>query len=155
MMKTIMAGLDRLMHLDEVLGSLALFALFVIALANALMRYFLNAPLAWAEEILQLLLVWATFLGASALVRRNEHVLIDLFGERLPGPLERWRERIFNVVMIMTAAGVMLYWGLKLLPFAAFRSTPMLQIPYFWVYLVIPLSAAMMLYHGARRLFTR
>ncbi len=79
-MKTVMAGLDRLMHLDEVMGSLALFALFVIALANALMRYFLNAPLAWAEEVLQLLLVWATFLGASALVRRNEHVLIELFG---------------------------------------------------------------------------
>ncbi|WP_438764957.1 TRAP transporter small permease [Kushneria sp. TE3] len=155
MMKTVMAGLDRLMHLDEVFGSLALFALFLIALANALMRYFLNAPLAWAEEVLQLLLVWATFLGASALVRRNEHVLIDLFGERLPKPLERWRERIFNVVMIMIAAGVMLYWGLELLPFAAFRSTPMLQIPYFWVYLVIPLSAVMMLYHGARRLFSR
>ncbi|OHV08029.1 TRAP transporter small permease [Kushneria phosphatilytica] len=153
-MKTVMKWLDRFMALDEVLGSLALFALFLVAIANVIMRYFFDAPIAWAEEILQLLLIWATFLGASALVRRNDHVLIELFGERLPPALNRWRERLFNTGLVLVSAVIMVIWGLKLLPFSAYRSTPMLQLSYYWIYLAVPLSAAIMIYHSLRRLMT-
>ncbi|WP_139284359.1 TRAP transporter small permease subunit, partial [Salinicola sp. MIT1003] len=63
-MQTFFKALDRLMRLDEVIASLALFGLFVVAIANVFMRYLFSSPLAWSEEILQLLMVWATFLGA-------------------------------------------------------------------------------------------
>ncbi|WIX34040.1 TRAP transporter small permease [Salinicola sp. JS01] len=153
-MQTLFKALDRLMRLDEVIASLALFGLFVVAIANVFMRYLFSSPLAWSEEILQLLMVWATFLGASALVRRNEHVLIGLLGDKLPPRLRRWNTRLFNVGIVMLCALAMLYWGLELLPFSRFRSTPMLQIPYTWIHVAIPISAAMMLYHGLVRLIT-
>ncbi|WP_251978641.1 TRAP transporter small permease [Salinicola avicenniae] len=152
MKKTLFKTLDRLMRLDEAVASLALFGLFVVAIANVIMRYLFASPLAWSEEILQLLLVWATFLGASALVRRNEHVLIGLLGDRLPPRLARWNTRIFNVGIVMLCASAMLVWGLELLPFSRFRSTPMLQIPYYWIHVAIPISAVIMLYHGLVRL---
>lgn len=151
-MKNAIRWFDRIMRLDEVLASLALFAVFLVAISNIFMRYLFDSPLAWTEEILQLLLVWVTFLGTSALVRRNEHVLIGLLSERLPPGLARWNERIFNIGMVLVSALVMLYWGDKLLPFASFRSTPMLQIPYYWVYIAIPISAVIMIYHCLVRL---
>lgn len=151
-MKTMLAWLDRLMRLDEVIASFALFAVFLVAISNIFMRYLFNSPLAWTEEILQLLLVWVTFLGASALVRNNEHVLIGLLGDKLPSRLARWNERLFNIGMVLVAAVVLLYWGIKLLPFSSFRSTPMLQIPYYWIHVAIPISAAIMVYHCLARL---
>lgn len=152
-MRKAFAWLDRIMRLDEAIASLALFAVFLIAICNIFMRYLFDSPLAWSEEVLQLLLVWATFLGASALVRSNEHVLIGLLGDKLPPSLARWNERLFNVGMVLLAAVVMLYWGLKLLPYSSFRSTPMLQIPYYWIHLAIPVGALMMVYHCLARLF--
>ncbi|WP_110686709.1 TRAP transporter small permease [Salinicola aestuarinus] len=147
-------ALDRVMRLDEVVASLTLFGLFVVAIANVFMRYLFAAPLAWSEEVLQLLLVWTSFLGASALVRRNEHVLIGLLNDRLPAGLARWNVRVFNVGIVAVCASAMLFWGLELLPFSRFRATPMLQIPYYWVHIAIPISAALMLYHAVVRLMT-
>ena len=62
-MKRIFTWLDRVMRLDEVIATAAVFALFLVAISNVFMRYLFNFPLAWTEEVLQLLLVWATFLG--------------------------------------------------------------------------------------------
>ena len=154
-MKTLLAWFDRVMRLDEVVASIALFALFAVAISNIFMRYLFSSPLAWTEEILQMLMVWATFLGASALVRRNEHVLISLLNDRLPSKLARWNEHIFNTGVVLISALVMLYWGAKLLPFSAYRSTPMLNIPYYWIHLAIPVSAGLMIYHSLARLFMR
>ncbi|SOC57429.1 TRAP-type C4-dicarboxylate transport system, small permease component [Chromohalobacter canadensis] len=151
-MKRIFHWIDRIMRLDEVLASAALFAIFLVAISNIFMRYLFNTPLAWTEEVLQLLMVWATFLGASALVRRNEHVLIGMLSENLPASLARWNDRLFNVGMVLIAAIVLGYWGLQLLPYSSFRSTPMLQIPYVWIHVAIPVSAVVMAYHCLVRL---
>ncbi|SDM30780.1 TRAP-type C4-dicarboxylate transport system, small permease component [Modicisalibacter muralis] len=154
-MKTLLAWFDRVMRLDEVVASLALFALFAVAISNIFMRYLFDSPLAWTEEILQMLMVWATFLGASALVRRNEHVLISLFSDKLPPKLAHWNDQIFNTGVVLISALIMLYWGAKLLPFSAYRSTPMLNIPFYWIHLAIPVSAGLMAYHSLVRLFVK
>lgn len=154
-MKRIFTWLDRIMRLDEVLATAAVFALFLVAISNIFMRYLFNSPLAWTEEILQLLLVWATFLGTSALVRRREHVFISFVTDKLPPRLAHWNEQIFSVGIILISALVMLYWGTQLLSFSAFRSTPMLQIPYYWIHVAIPVSAGVMIYHCVVRLFQR
>lgn len=154
-MKRIFTWLDRIMRLDEVLATAAVFALFLVAISNIFMRYLFNSPLAWTEEVLQLLLVWATFLGASALVRRREHVFISFVSDKLPPRLAHWNEQVFSVGVILISALVMLYWGTQLLSFSALRSTPMLQIPYYWIHVAIPVSAAVMIYHCVVRLVQR
>lgn len=151
-MKIITVWLDRFMRLDGVIASLALFVMLLVAISNVFMRYLFKSPLAWSEEVLQFLLIWATFLGASALVRCNDHVLIGLLNDHLPKCLARWNERLFNTGMVLITAFLMLYLGIKLLSFSGFRSTPMLQIPYFWIYLAIPISAMTMIYHCLARL---
>jgi len=151
-MKLIFTWLDRIMRLDEVVATAAVFALFLVAISNIFMRYVFSAPLAWTEEILQLLLVWATFLGASALVRRKEHVFISFVTDKLPPRLAHWNEQVFSVGIILISAIAMLYWGTLLLSFSAFRSTPMLQIPYYWIHVAIPVSAIVMIYHCVVRL---
>ncbi|WP_249976481.1 TRAP transporter small permease [Vreelandella olivaria] len=154
-MKFIFMWLDRVMRLDEVVATAAVFALFLVAISNIFMRYVFSAPLAWTEEILQLLLVWATFLGASALVRRKEHVFISFVTDKLPPRLAHWNEQVFSVAIILASAIAMLYWGTQLLSFSAFRSTPMLQIPYYWIHVAIPVSAVVMIYHCMVRLVQR
>lgn len=151
-MQRIFTWLDRFMRLDEVIATAAIFALFLVAISNIFMRYLFNSPLAWTEEILQMLLVWASFLGASALVRRREHVFISFVTDKLPPRLAHWNEQIFSVGIILLSAAVMLYWGTELLSYSAYRSTPMLQIPYYWIHVAIPVSAVVMIYHCVVRL---
>lgn len=153
-MKKIIIWFDRFMHLDGVIASLGLFAIFLVAISNIFMRYLFHSPLAWSEEVLQLLLIWVTFLGASALVRYNEHVLIGLLNDNLPKNIARWNEQIFNIGMVLITGVVMLCWGVKLLFFSSFRSTPMLEISYFWIYVALPISAIFIIYHSLARLIS-
>src|SRR5262245_26388634 len=66
--------LDRCIDVILVLSM----AIIVVALAlQVMLRYFFHAPLPWPEELSQFLLVWISFLGMYAAIRRNQHIKIE------------------------------------------------------------------------------
>ncbi len=61
----------------------------------------------WSGPLVQLLLLWLTFLGASLLTREDKHIKIDLFGTLLP---PRWRpiRRFILSVVSVFITGIMI-----------------------------------------------
>lgn len=58
--------------------------IMIVVVADVTMRYFLNAPLIWAYDLISnYFMVAAFFLAISATLRRNEHVRVDLLIRRL------------------------------------------------------------------------
>jgi TRAP-type C4-dicarboxylate transport system permease small subunit len=49
-------------------------AMFVIAIGNALLRYFLNNPLIWGEEISRYTMIWGTMIGVALAYRAGHHM---------------------------------------------------------------------------------
>ena len=59
-------------------------AIVLITVAAVWWRYVLNAPIAWTEQVSNMLFVWTVFLGAAVLYREKLHIGVDMFLEMLP-----------------------------------------------------------------------
>ncbi|MBM3523191.1 MAG: TRAP transporter small permease subunit, partial [Alphaproteobacteria bacterium] len=65
------------------LGSLALTALMLLSVSDALLRSFLNAPLFGAQEVARMLLVATVAFGIPAATIVGQTISIDILTERL------------------------------------------------------------------------
>jgi TRAP-type C4-dicarboxylate transport system permease small subunit len=57
---------------------------FVCVLLQVFVRYVLEQPLPWTDEVARYCFVWASFLAAAVIVGRGEHFNIDFMLEALP-----------------------------------------------------------------------
>ena len=62
---------------------------FVITIYSIVMRYFLNEPLLWADEVTGWLLVALVMFGVAEAYRRGDHIAIDLVSSRIHGAAKR------------------------------------------------------------------
>ncbi len=88
---------------DRLIGALAAFAALLLgamALAigyDVVMRYFLAAPTSWSNDFSEYTLVWATFLAAPWLARKNGHVRIDVFTSMISPAAQAWLGRAVGI----------------------------------------------------------
>ncbi len=87
---------------ENALLAIVLFLMIGIAASQVVLRGALGSGLAWADEALRLLVLWAAMLGAIAASRDNVHLRIDLLSRFLPA---RWR-RLTAALVDLFAAGV-------------------------------------------------
>lgn len=159
------ALLGRLRHgVDAVIrwAIIALmFVMTVIVFAQIFFRYVFNIPLGWSEELARFSFVWVSFLGASALMQVREHINVTIFIDVFP-----MRLRNACVLLANCCALVCVYFfltgGIQLTRNEWSQLAPALQLPMGWVYLAIPISAALMgvwvllqTLESARALFAR
>ena len=64
-------------------------AIFVIFMFNVAMRYLAQRPVAWADELNIILLLWVMFIGGAFVVRDNEHVAFDIAWQAARPPTRR------------------------------------------------------------------
>ncbi len=128
---------------EENLAALFMGGLLLTLFLQVFTRYVLNDPLSWTEEVARYLYVYIVFLGASAAISDRTHVGIDYFAKMLPVVVQ-WTLSVAINLLILGALGLLTYWGWR----AAMRqwNMPMmvLDIPYTWVYLVVPVTAVLM-----------
>ncbi|MEF2071615.1 TRAP transporter small permease [Consotaella aegiceratis] len=77
----------------RVLVALTLIAVVAVTLVQIVLRYVFDAPLIWSEELVKLLIVWITFVGAGAVCFDGRHLNVDVFFKMLPVRLRvavRW-----------------------------------------------------------------
>jgi len=56
----------------------------VVMLLQIFMRRIINRPFVWAEDLVVLLFVWLTYLGAAILYSKGKLITVDLFVMALP-----------------------------------------------------------------------
>lgn len=96
---------------EEALAASAMALICLISMGNVLARYLTNVSFAFTEEWSVFLLVFMTFVGASAAFARGEHIRISWFLERMPGPLRRLCELVTLLATTALFALVVFYGG--------------------------------------------
>jgi TRAP-type C4-dicarboxylate transport system permease small subunit len=71
-----------------VLTSLALIGWAIV------MRYALNRAPVWVDDLVGLMLVAIVMLAAAQVLRRGEHIAVDVFTEKLSGRTARWAQAL-------------------------------------------------------------
>jgi TRAP-type C4-dicarboxylate transport system permease small subunit len=124
----------------------AVFVLLVaVTLLGVVMRYVLHSPLPWMIEIQLAGMVWIAFLGSAVAFRYGAHVAIEIIVDRLPRKARVIGEIVIAVIVYILLA-YLVYSSVAYLEnfVKSGRSTPLLEIPYYIVYGVAPLSCVLM-----------
>jgi TRAP-type C4-dicarboxylate transport system permease small subunit len=116
---------------------------------NVICRYFLDASLAWYEEVSRFLLIWIVFLGAVIAYIRGDHLGIDVVLIYLPA---KPRQAVIVAAdLLVLASLVIMFQGGWLMTQDSLESgwvAASVPIPYGYVYMVGPVSAALMFVQG-------
>ena len=130
---------------DTAVGSLLILVCTVTA-AQVFFRFVLKAPLSWSDELGTFSFVWFALLGSAIAVRENAHIGVDALTRTLP-PRYRSRIAIGSLVVIQIFLLCLVKYGIDLMTRIGDQRSSGLQIQIFWVYLSLPVSAALMLVH--------
>ena len=117
----------------------ALIALFF----NVVLRYGFNYTLAWSEELVRIVIIYSTFVGASVAVKQRAMIRIDAVVQIFP-KFKKGLTFYANILMLVFA-GMMIYYGYKMthLQYLTHQKTIIMQIPLVVVYAVMPVTGMM------------
>ena len=114
------------------------FAVMAIVLTvQIFMRYVVNMPLIWSEELARYLFVWATFVGASYGVRNKIHISMELLYVRFPRKLKLAVTLITTTVSILVFAYLIPY-GIDTVSTQWYIESSAMQIPMSFVFAAVP-----------------
>nr|WP_236589987.1 TRAP transporter small permease [Ramlibacter aurantiacus] len=82
-------ALARVRALAQFITTLLFAGIFAVFLFAVFMRYAMNQPLAWADELNIILLLWVMFIAGALVLRDDEHVAFDIAWNAAPPRLRR------------------------------------------------------------------
>lgn len=139
---------------DRVLGGF-LVALMGASVVNVLWqvftRFVMGNPSSFTEELARFLLIWIGVLGAGYAVGQRDHLALELVPETLEGRAYELVQVVIQACVILFAVSMMIVGGVQL----AFSQLTMgqvsasLGVPIGYVYIVLPLSGAAMVFYAA------
>jgi tripartite ATP-independent transporter DctM subunit len=134
---------DALERFAEAAAISLLLVTVAVALLQVFCRYVLGGALAWPEEAVKFLFVWFVFIGAAMVTRRGQHIAIDMLPRSLPARWLPWHAAFARTVSA-AASGFLFVYGWQLTRAASFVS-PALEWPHTYLYLAVPVGAALAL----------
>jgi TRAP-type C4-dicarboxylate transport system permease small subunit len=137
--------IGRVARSASTVAGLAVLVIVALITYDVLMRYFLNEPQLFVDEVASFLQVLVIFGGLAYTFRTGGHVRVDLLTARLPGRA-RARLRVGGLVLSLGFLGVVM-WTTAQSALTAYRygrvSTVMLY-PLWAPMLLIPLGLALL-----------
>ncbi len=142
-MKKIMLVYNRIIDaiikvLDEFIAFFVA-AVIVITILSVFMRYVVNKPFAWSEEICLMGFAWFTFMGAGSAIRKRSVVSLDFFYDLMPLRAKKV-VKILTTLLCVIAYAFIIKYGFKILNIVKTTYTAALKIPYTYLYIVIPIG---------------
>ena len=139
---------------DFIGGALALIATCVVLYATFL-RYLWHISPSWAIEVVIYLIIWATFILASRLIRDNGHIGADFVVHRFSLATRRRIEIVTTLASLAFTLAVLwlsILHVYDLYDFGA-RSTTALQFPSWVAHGAVPVGAALMALRLLQRIY--
>lgn len=135
------AGLSRAL---EYLGRLVMLFMMLTISWDALARYLFNAPTSWSLEVNTFLIVYIAVVTAAELQRRDEHIRITFFEQRLGSTGRQITGRLIALVGLVFSA--ILAWRGWLLAYQAWeydeRVSSSFGTPMVFPYALLPIGFA-------------
>lgn len=145
---------DRMIHYFEVSFLTIALTCMTGALFLQVVCGFFEKSVPWAGEVARYLMIWVTCVGASAATRNRGHIAIEALVNRLRGKAHRAAEIfvvVFCVVMCAVACVVGAQFALDARDIG--RTTLVLKLPLWIIYISLPLSSAFIALRFALTLF--
>lgn len=142
--------LDRLVRglarLGIALAAVALLASLFLVCYSVVMRYFLNQPMPWVDELVGYLLVASIMLAAADALLEGEHIAVDILTERLSARGKHWTA-LLGLVAVAASAALLTVEGVDMVAFSRMvdlKSNGYMAVPMWMPQLLVPVGAVLM-----------
>jgi TRAP-type C4-dicarboxylate transport system permease small subunit len=125
-------------------AGIILLTIFLIAVLAQVFSRYIGVTAVWTEEVAMYSFIWATFMGASAMVNQDAHFAFTFLGEKLEGKKGEILKIITKTIMLLFAIG-MIWYGIKIVD--TFWTYIWISIPQFkmgYTWMCIPISGLTM-----------
>lgn len=127
--------------LAALLGT-ALITMFLCVGVQVVARSLFSTSVLWLEDLLMSCFTTSIFTGIALAFRARAHLSTTVLADSLPAGAARHLGRLIDVICILAMGG--LGWiGIDFTANAFGQFTPVLRLPLGWVYLIIPVTAAL------------
>ncbi|MFC1867829.1 TRAP transporter small permease [Thermodesulfobacteriota bacterium] len=134
-----------------------LLLVFVMLAVNAeiIMRYFLGSPMIWVTEVTEYCILWMTFLGATWVLKKEGHVVMDVV-------INQFNPRIRARAKMITSFGgaaiclILTWYGVEVTLDFYQRSVNLastLDPPAFPLYTIMPMGSFLLFIQFLKRAF--
>ncbi len=123
-----------------------LILMVVVIFAQIIFRFFIGSSLSWSEELARYSMIWLSFLGASAGVKRGAHVGVEFLLKSLP---ENKRILLTRLILVLGLFFfLVVFWkGVLILKIVKYQSSPAMGISMMYPYMAISVGGFMSLIH--------
>jgi TRAP-type C4-dicarboxylate transport system permease small subunit len=118
----------------------------VIVTYAIVLRYLLDRPIGWSEEISIYLMIWAVFLGTAYTLKEDAHIGVDLLMKTIPEYMRPFF-LLFQYVVAILFLSVLFYKGIEMVNLAYVLDTRSMAIdfPLYISYLAVPFGSALLI----------
>lgn len=125
----------------SILSQFLLWVAVAAGFAQVLSRFVLHTPLEWSEILIRASVIWAVLLGMALAFRSGSMISVEFLHEKLKGCARQVLGNLINTVCL--AFLVFLCWiGGRMTYRVRFQSIAGLDMSISWIYLAIPVGAA-------------
>ena len=142
-MRKVMNVLDKCCQWVVIVG---LAVMTVVLFAQVTARYVFGSGISWSEELARYIMIWVVYIGAAVVYKDNSHISVTVL-EEIFNPQAR---RILAVIQKLVSIGFMGlvgWWSIGMMEFAALQTSPNMLIPMNYIYLVFPISSVLTVLH--------
>lgn len=144
--RSIIEGLE-----DWISGLLVVGGLFTL-FYGVILRYGLNLPTTWQDEIGRYLVVWGTLIGASVALRDNTHIRVELLYQLFPKKFQHWINIFANLVSMVFFIFLIVYGTELVLDKLATGQKSTGGVPLWFIYIIVPLTGLILTVRITERL---
>jgi TRAP-type C4-dicarboxylate transport system permease small subunit len=136
---------DAVCRAVELLCNLLLVVMTAVIAMLILSRNLFGFSFSWSEELTRFLLVWLSMLGAAVLLRRDDHIRMELLAEHLP-PRARLVLSFLLRLLILAFLVILVQQSWIAAGARAVTHSPALGLSMRIPYLAIPVAAVLMIF---------
>lgn len=110
-----------------------------------------SSPFTFTGELAEFLMIWVGLLGAAWVTGKKEHLAIRLINNKLSCRAANILDIFINIMVMLFAASVLITGGIRfvIINIKLEQVSSVMQLPVWYVYLVLPLSGLFIIYYTA------
>ena len=145
--------------LNIILGTVKWVVIFLISTMTIILfiavssRYLFGRSFYWIDAYCRYALIWIAFLGSAIVLRRREHIGVDVVINLLPKILRKWIIKA-DIFLILVFSFAMFIQGIKLYKITERQVIPDLNIKMSNIYVIIPISAVLLVLVASEIIFS-
>ncbi len=114
--------------------------MILLAGTQIFLRIFIGGGIPWANEGLQLMVLWVAMLGAVVASREDRHISIDVLSRVLPDRLKAWAAALVHAFTAAVALTLAWYSWEFVAGSREYQDTLLNGLPAWWFQAVLPVA---------------